>query len=102
MISEIPNFYAEATFGEEASSKINYLKQVYEGAPHFTEITPGKDVKWETRTKFHKLARLILKFSRFCYVTFFFYMVPYSTFVLCQFGKTYFVWPTPAAGAAVV
>ena len=49
----------------------------------------GKDIKFENRTGYHKIARVLYKFFRGLYVSLMFYMSPFFVFaIVYQLGDT--------------
>ena len=69
VIVELSGMYFESLMN-------NSLKQVVHHPPKME--VKGKEIKWEKRTLFHKIARIIYKIIRCSYVSVNFYFVPYS------------------------
>ena len=73
VIMEISNMYFESLKG-------NKLKEIMHHAPKC--VKSGNQIKWEDRSLFHKVARLLYKVMRSFYVSVIFYFVPFSVLFL--------------------
>jgi hypothetical protein len=60
----------------------NELKQLFKTK---VESCRGRDIKWSDRRCFHKFARIIYKVMRAFYVSFIFYLVPFTTILFAFF-----------------
>ena len=77
VIMEIPNYYLES-MGD------NPILGVCHHPP--TIDVRGSSIRFSDRTTFHKVARVVYKGLRSLYVSVVFYMVPFATFAILQFG----------------
>ena len=81
---EIPNFYFES-MGED-----HPLIKILHNPPTIDEEGRGKNINFKQRSCFHKVARVIYKTTRGFYASIFFYMVPFATFAILQYGTGFF------------
>lgn len=83
---QVQNFYLHAMMD-------NKLKQFVLSTPKperafitdddgYSTRKSGKHIKYRERSCFHKVARLIYKFTRMIYVGYIFYFVPFTTLFL--------------------
>ena len=79
VIMEVSNMYFESLMN-------NKLKSVVHHRPDL--INKTEDNVFSNRTRFHKFARLVYKFIRLLQVSFIFYFIPFSIFII-QYEKTY-------------